>query len=341
MLEFFYEYGLFVAKSLTWVLAIVLLVALVTSVIAKQKQLAERLEVDDISARLRRQKQRLQLASAVTEAERKALKQEVKRAKKEAKKAAATLKPKLYVLDFKGSMDAHEVSDLSLEVTALLQLAQPGDEVLLRLESGGGVVHGYGLAAAELGRLKEHGLKLSIAIDKVAASGGYMMACVGEQILAAPFAIVGSIGVVAQLPNFNKLLKKKDIDIELHTAGQYKRTLTLFGENDDEGRAKFREELEVIHQRFKEFIRANRPALVLDKVATGEHWLATDAKELGLVDRLMTSSQYLLDKADSHHVISLRHKPKQTLKDKLAKAAEAGVSRGLLKLYEAGQRPFG
>ncbi|WP_168388239.1 protease SohB [Zobellella endophytica] len=341
-MEFLYEYGLFAAKTLTWVLAIALLAALIAGVAAKQKQAGDRLEVEDLSGRLRQQKQRLQLATAANDAERKALKQSFKAAAK-AEKKAPSLGARLYVLDFKGSMDAREVGGLSQEITALLQLAREGDEVLLRLESGGGVVHGYGLGAAELARLKAHGLHLTVAVDKVAASGGYMMACVAEHIIAAPFAIVGSIGVVAQLPNFNKFLRKKDIDVELHTAGEYKRTLTLFGENDDHGRAKFKEELEVIHRRFKDFIAENRPALALalEQVATGEHWLAADARTLGLVDELQTSSDYLLAQSADKRIIQLRYKPKQGLKERLGKAAEAGIGRALMKLYEAGQRPFG
>ncbi|MDP5291171.1 protease SohB [Oceanimonas sp. CHS3-5] len=339
-MEFLYEYGLFAAKALTWVAAVGVIVALIAGAAAKQKQGGDSIKVKDLSAALRRQARRLRLETAITDADRKTLKQEFKQADKVEKKQGDA-RSRLYVLDFKGSMDAHEVTGLSREVTSLLQLAEPGDEVLVRLESGGGVVHGYGLGAAELQRLKGHGLKLTVAVDKVAASGGYMMACVAERIIAAPFAIVGSIGVVAQLPNFNKFLKNRDIDIELHTAGEYKRTLTLFGENDDHGRAKFREELEVIHQRFKTFIADNRPNMDLEQVATGEHWLASDAKDLGLVDSLQTSSDYLLAQSTDKRIISLHFKPKQKLKDKLGKAAEAGVSRALMKLYEAGQRPFG
>ncbi len=340
MLEFVYEYGLFAAKALTWVLAIGLLLVLAAGLANRQKQAAQPLEVEDLSAALRRQQRRLQLATAGTEAARKALRQQFRQADKAEKKQPGE-DTRLYVLDFKGSMDAREVHGLGQEVNALLQLARPGDEVLVRLESGGGVVHGYGLGAAELARLKAHGLGLTVAVDKVAASGGYMMACVAERIIAAPFAIVGSIGVVAQLPNFNKFLRNKDIDIELHTAGEYKRTLTLFGENDEHGRAKFREELEVIHQRFKAFIAANRPGLDLARVATGEHWLASDARELGLVDRLQTSNEYLLEQSAGRRVIRLAYKPRQGLKERLGKAAEAGVGRALMKLYEAGQRPFG
>ncbi|WP_181256413.1 protease SohB [Zobellella taiwanensis] len=339
-MEFVYEYGLFAAKALTWVLAIGLLLVLAAGLASRQKQAAQPLEVEDLSAALRRQQRRLQLATAGTEAARKALRQQFRQADKAEKKQPGE-DTRLYVLDFKGSMDAREVHGLGQEVNALLQLARPGDEVLVRLESGGGVVHGYGLGAAELARLKAHGLGLTVAVDKVAASGGYMMACVAERIIAAPFAIVGSIGVVAQLPNFNKFLRNKDIDIELHTAGEYKRTLTLFGENDEHGRAKFREELEVIHQRFKAFIAANRPGLDLARVATGEHWLASDARELGLVDRLQTSNEYLLEQSAGRRVIRLAYKPRQGLKERLGKAAEAGVGRALMKLYEAGQRPFG
>lgn len=339
MLEFLYEYGVFAAKAITWVVAIAVVIALVAGTASRQKRGGDKLEIEDLSADLRRQQRQLQMATANNDSERKTLKQQFKQAAK-AEKKQTEVGARLYVLDFKGSMDANEVSGLSREVTGLLQLAKAGDEVLVRLESGGGVVHGYGLGAAELARLKQKGLHLTVAVDKVAASGGYMMACVAERIIAAPFAIVGSIGVVAQMPNFNKFLKGKDIDVELHTAGAYKRTLTLFGENDDEGRAKFREELEVIHHRFKDFIAKNRPALALDKVATGEHWLATDAKDLGLVDELSTSSEYLLAQSEHKRVIRLHFTPKQSLKHKLGYAAELGVSRAISKLMEAGQRPF-
>lgn len=338
MWEFIFEYGLFAAKVATAVVAIGIVIALISGA-TRHKRSNSQLLVEDISAQLRQQHQGLQLASASNDAERKALKAQFKHQAKQDKKAPAIM-PRLYVLDFKGSMDAHEVTGLSKEITGLLQLATPEDEVLVRLESGGGVVHGYGLGAAELGRIKERGLSLTVAVDKVAASGGYMMACVAPHIIAAPFAIVGSIGVVAQVPNFNKFLKNKNIDVELHTAGDYKRTLTVFGENDEQGRVKFQQELEVIHQRFKDFIASNRPQLDVDTVATGEHWLASDAKALGLVDELGTSSDYLLAQSKEKRVIQLRYQPKQTLKHKLTQAVEAGVSRSVMKLLSQAQQPF-
>ena len=238
------------------------------------------------------------------------------------------------MLDFNGSMDAKEVASLREEVSAVIGVAQPGDEVLLRLESGGGVVHGYGLAASQLQRLRDRDIKLTVAIDKVAASGGYMMACVADKILAAPFAIVGSIGVIAQLPNFNKLLKKHDIEFEMHTAGQYKRTITMFGENDDLGREKFREELAAIHERFKAFVVEHRPQLDIDQVTTGEHWLASQAKGLGLVDTLCTSDDYLLAQASHHKVIGISYRKPKSLTQKLGQQGAQALEAGLGRLWQ-------
>ncbi|MGL5287847.1 MAG: protease SohB, partial [Aeromonas sp.] len=181
---------------------------------------------------------------------------------------------------------------------------------------------------SQLQRLRDHDIPLTVAVDKVAASGGYMMACVADRILAAPFAIVGSIGVVAQLPNFHKLLKKHDIEFEMHTAGQYKRTLTVFGENDDEGRAKFREELAEIHERFKQFVGTHRPQLDIDKVTTGEHWLASQALELGLVDELKTSDDYLLAQAKTRRVLALHYRTRKGLLARLGKQGAEGVLEG-------------
>ncbi|EKM9494668.1 protease SohB, partial [Vibrio cholerae] len=208
------------------------------------------------------------------------------------------------------------------------------------LETGGGMVHGYGLASSQLDRLKAAGLPLTIAVDKVAASGGYMMACIADKIVSAPFAIVGSIGVVAQLPNFHKLLKKNDIEFEQLTAGEYKRTLTMFGENTDKAREKFKQELEETHQLFKDFIREHRPALDLDKVATGEHWFGTQAKALGLVDEIQTSDDLIVAACKSKTVLLLRYTQKKKLADKLAGVAGDAADNVLLKLISRGQRPL-
>ncbi|WP_443612507.1 protease SohB [Acinetobacter pseudolwoffii] len=225
---------------------------------------------------------------------------------------------KIYVLDFKGDMAASAVESLREEITLILSTAKAGrDRVVVRLESPGGMVHGYGLAAAQLVRLRDAGFHLTICVDRVAASGGYMMACIANEVVSAPFAIVGSIGVVAQVPNFNRLLKDNKIDFELYTAGQYKRTVTMFGENTEEGKAKFEEELQQTHALFKHFVEKYRPQLNVEKVATGEHWYGRDALDLNLVDKLQTSDEYLLHLLTQHDVYSIQTRKKPTLGEKL------------------------
>ena len=237
-------------------------------------------------------------------------------------------------------MDAHEVSSLREEITAVLAVARAEDQVVLRLESPGGVVHGYGLASSQLQRLRDKQIPLTVAVDKVAASGGYMMACVADKIVAAPFSIIGSIGVVAQIPNFNRFLKNKDIDVELHTAGQYKRTLTLLGENTEEGRQKFREDLNDTHQLFKSFVQQMRPTLDIDQVATGEHWYGTQALEKGLVDLVETSDELLLGLIDNHDVIGVRYQQRKKMLDRFTGSAAESADRLLLRWWQRGERPL-
>ncbi|MCQ4966829.1 protease SohB [Atlantibacter hermannii] len=343
------EYGLFLAKIATVVIAIAIVAAIIVNVAQRKKQQRGELRV----TRLSQQYKDMQEEMAVSlldphqqklwhKAQKKKHKQEAKSAKALAKqgKPAADGRARLYVLDFKGSMDAHEVASLREEVTAVLAVATPQDEVLVRLESPGGVVHGYGLAASQLQRLRDHGIPLTVAVDKVAASGGYMMACVASHIVAAPFAIVGSIGVVAQIPNFNRLLKRNDIDVELHTAGQYKRTLTLFGENTEEGREKFREDLNDTHLLFKRFVKEMRPSLNIDEVATGEHWYGVQAKEKGLVDAISTSDDLILEKMKVREVVSVRYLRRKKMMDRFTGSAAESVDRLLLRWWQRGEKPL-
>ena len=237
---------------------------------------------------------------------------------------------KVYVLDFKGDTAASAVESLREEITLILATAKVGrDRVVLRLESPGGMVHGYGLAAAQLVRLRDAGFNLTICVDKVAASGGYMMACIANEIVSAPFAVVGSIGVVAQVPNFNRLLKEHHVDFELYTAGQFKRTVTMFGENTAEGKAKFEEELQQTHELFKHFVEKYRPQLNVEKLSTGEHWYGKDALELNLVDKLQTSDEYLLSLLAQHDVYVIDTRRKPTLGEKLGLQA-AQMADGLV-----------
>lgn len=229
-------------------------------------------------------------------------------------------KKTIYVIDFVGDMRASAVECLREEISAILSVTDQETEVIVRLESAGGQVHGYGLAAAELERIKKAGLSLTICVDKVAASGGYMMACVADKIIATPFAIVGSIGVVSQMPNFYEFLKKHDIAVEQFTAGEYKRTVTMFGKNDDDDRAKYQEDLNRIHELFKNHISQYRPNLDIEKLATGEIWFGQDALGLGLVDELGTSDDYIMAKMTDNTVLLLHSHQKPTVAEKLGLA---------------------
>ncbi|HEU0197764.1 MAG TPA: protease SohB [Nevskiaceae bacterium] len=320
MHQFLLSYGLFAAEAVTVLIVIALLMIFFARLImaARGARPEAHVEVRDLNRHFRDMEDGL-LSEMLG---RNAWKRHVKARKAEDKTRAkagrdAPNQPRLFVLDFAGDVDASQTIDLREEISAVLQVAAPQDEVLLRLESPGGLVHSYGLAASELRRLREHGLKLTVAVDKVAASGGYMMACVADTIIAAPFAVVGSIGVVAQLPNFHRLLEKNDIDVELHTAGAYKRTLTMFGENTDAGRAKFLAELEDTHELFKAFVGENRPQVAVANVATGEHWYGTRALTLKLVDQLKTSDDYVLERTRDHAVYALHYRRHQSLRDRL------------------------
>ncbi|EHJ4137879.1 protease SohB [Escherichia fergusonii] len=348
-MELLSEYGLFLAKIVTVVLAIAAIAAIIVNVAQKNKRQRGELRITRLSEQYEEMKE--ELATALMDvhqqkiwhkAQKKKHKQEAKLAKAKAKQGEtlSSDKPRVWVLDFKGSMDAHEVTALREEITAVLAVYKPQDQVVVRLESPGGVVHGYGLAASQLQRLRDHNIPLTVTVDKVAASGGYMMACVADKIVSAPFAIVGSIGVVAQLPNFNRFLKSKDIDIELHTAGQYKRTLTLLGENTEEGREKFREELNETHLLFKDFVKRMRPSLDIDQVATGEHWYGQQALEKGLVDEINTSDDVILGLMNGREVVNVRYMQRKKLLDRFTGSAAESADRLLLRWWQRGQKPL-
>lgn len=310
-MEFLSEYGLFLAKTVTLVVAVLIVVGGIIMLLRRGDGPAEsrgRLQVRHLNETYDTMALTLKEATLP----KKAFKQYQKAEKAREKQREKAERRRVFVLNFHGDIRAAAVASLREEVTALLTVVKPEDEVVLRLESAGGLVHGYGLAAAQLLRIRERQVRLTVAVDKVAASGGYMMACVADRILAAPFAIVGSIGVVAQLPNFNRLLKKHDIDFEQFTAGEFKRTVTLFGENNEQGRRKFQEEIEDTHELFKTFVRTHRPTVDLEQAATGEHWFGARALETRLVDALRTSDDYLLaasNDADVYEVTYAGKKP--------------------------------
>ncbi len=329
--EFLAEYLGFLAKTLTVVVAILVVLASAAALRSKGRRASGQLEVSKLNDFYKTLHERIEQV-VLDKAQLKAAHKAQNKLEKLARKANES-KPRVYVLDFDGDIKASATDSLRHEVTALLSLASPQDEVVLRLESAGGMVHSYGLAASQLARIRQAGIPLTVCIDKVAASGGYMMACIGDKILSAPFAVLGSIGVVAQLPNVHRLLKQHNIDFEVLTAGEYKRTLTVFGENTDKGREKFQEDLDVTHDLFKGFVASYRPQLDIDAVATGEVWLGQAAQGKKLVDELKTSDEYLANRARDAELFHLHYAEKKSLQERIGMAASLSLDRLLLNWW--------
>lgn len=347
-MEFLTEFGLFIAKTVTLVVAVLVIISVILSAAQKDKDDHGgdgELRVRKLNEKYRKLRESLQ-ARLRSESERKVFEKARKKAEKAKEKAAKARrksgeaedekKPKVYVLDFDGDVKASDTDSLRRSITAVLSVAEPeADEVVIRLESGGGLVHSYGLAAAQLDRIRAKGIKLTACVDKVAASGGYMMACVADRIVASPFAILGSIGVVAQLPNFHRFLKKNDVDFEVLTAGEHKRTMTIFGENTDKGRAKFLEDLEDTHVLFKEYVGERRPGLDITAVANGDIWFGRRALEVNLIDEIKTSDEFLIEACDRADVISVSYQRKRTLPEKLGLATSAALEHTVWRVLGA------
>ena len=339
-MAYVYEYLVFLAQAVTVVAAVLVVIAAAASLAAKKRSVAMgHLEVIRLNDHLDGLRQRIEQAVLPAGEFRKAAKAAAKKKKQERRKGSEGTEGagRVFVVAFKGDLQASRVAQLRHEINAILSEARDGDEVVACVESPGGLVHGYGLAASQLLRVREKNLNLVVAVDKVAASGGYLMAAVANRVIAAPFAVVGSIGVVAQVPNLHRLLKKKDIDVEVVTAGKYKRTLTVLGENTEEGRQKFIEEMQDLHALFQEFVVDKRPGIDLEKVATGEAWYGQRAIELNLVDEIMTSDEYLMRRCADTDVYEIRWtEPKKPL-EKLIAQVENSIGRLAGALY----RPLG
>ena len=345
-MEFVQEIGLFLAEAVILVTAIIVVIIAIAAASQRRKGGEEGyIEVRRLNDRytafhdaVRSFTEHAETRKVREKAEKKSAKAEQKQARQQAKEEAGKEDGKqgdgrLFVLRFEGDIRASETESLREEISAIAPELRAGDEVLLCLESPGGMVHSYGLAASQLHRIRATGASLTVAVDKVAASGGYMMACVADRIISAPFAVIGSIGVVAQLPNFHRLLKKNDVDFELLTAGKYKRTLTMFGENTDDGRAKFVEDLEDTYDLFKDFVVLNRPVVDIEAVATGEIWYGQRALDQNLVDELSTSDAYLQTRLGEIEAFEVRYVPKKSWQEKFGMAAEAGIERTFLRLW--------
>lgn len=321
MTEFLFDFALFFLKALTIVAAIIAVIVAIVSA-SRGDKAQHGLKIEKLNDKYREMADNVRQAimsksewSDYAKAEKKALKKEAKE-----KSDAAQ---RIYVLNFKGDMRASAVESLREEISAIVAVATPADEVVVCLENAGGVVHDHGLGASQLQRIKSQNIPLTVIVDKVAASGGYLMASVANRIVAAPFAIIGSIGVLAQLPNFNRFLEERGIDFEQITAGKYKRTLTMFGKNTEADREKTRQDLEEIHLLFKNAVVEHRPALDIEKVATGEYWHGTRAKELGLIDEIGSSDDYLMRRVNEACIYAISYKGKETLMHRLQGAFAA------------------
>lgn len=324
MSQFLSEYSLFLAETATIVLAIVAVIIVIFALKGDSKD-EEDLEIKSLNDKYDRYTETLQHAT-LPRHDRKTAHKLLKQQRKAHENMPVAERKRIFVIDFDGDLRASAATTLAQEITAISTVARASDEVFVRLYSTGGLVHGYGLAAAQLQRLNDKNIPLTVSVDKVAASGGYMMACVAQRIIASPFAIIGSIGVVAQIPNFHRFLQKHDVDFELLTAGKYKRTLTMFGENTDAAREKFQQEIESTHGLFKDFVSTHRPIVDIETVATGEYWHGKTAVDLKLVDALQTSDEYLLEKSREWNIYEIRVVPKRSWSDKFSSFVKQTIS---------------
>ncbi len=335
-MEFLQHLGLFFFQTFIIIAGIIAVILTIAAVALKNKN-QKNFEIEILNEKHQDQKSALQFF-LFSPSELKKEKKRLKAAEKlEVKNAEKNIdqKPKIYVLDFlKGDINASSVDHFREEISAIISVAEKGQEIIINVESPGGVVHGYGLAAAQILRLRDHGLNVTVCVDKVAASGGYMMACVAHKIICSPFAIIGSIGVVAQVPNFNKLLKKYDVDYKEYTAGDYKRTVSILGEITEKGEKKFIEQLEATHLLFKSFVGKFRPDMDIAKVATGEYWFGQDALKMGLVDVISTSDDYILGKLENHKLIKLSFEKKPSLSEKLSGFVSEAISSSVQKTFQ-------
>ena len=332
---------MFLAKAITIVLSIGIVAGLVASSGQKNKKGEKKgdIRVTQINEHIDELRDTLRASILDKEELKEIEKAEKKKTKAENKKKKVTAKKtedkneddsetkRYFVLNFEGNIAADAVESLREEITAILSMATKNDEVILRLESPGGMVHAYGLASSQLLRIKNKNIPLTICVDKVAASGGYMMACLADRLVAAPFAIIGSIGVLVQLPNFHRVLKKYDVDYEIISAGEYKRTLTHFGEITNKGKDKVKDDVENIHQIFKDWVKTYRPSVEIDTIATGETWVGSQAKDRYMVDDIKTSDECVIEACENSEVYEIKFEIKKSLQVKLASLLEESTHR--------------
>ncbi len=342
-MEYLAQYAVFFAKALTVFAFVVIPILLIGAISSRQREhQKEHLEVNHLNQRYEAMSNSIQSIQMPKKQFKEQQKKHKKEQKKKHKQASADQadRKRVCMLNFEGDVQASQIDKMREEITAILTLDDKPDEVVIKIESMGGAVHAYGLAASQLARIKDKGIALTVAVDKVAASGGYLMACVADKIIAAPFAVLGSVGVLAQIPNFHRALKEHNVDYHEFTAGEYKRTVSMFAEPTEKGKAKLKEDIEQVHDLFKDFVKSYRPQIDLDKVATGEHWHGTKAIELNLVDELRTSDDYLLESSSDADIYEIKFVRKQSFAERLKPSVE-GALRLLAGRHSNSINPMG
>ena len=331
-MEFITSYGLFLAKAVTIIVFIWVVLSLLVSLAHKQHE-DDQIEINNLNKKFENTKLQMQQKFLSKKEAKDLFKQAKKENKKKSKEESGSRK-RVFVLNFVGNIKASAAKHLRKEITALLSVATTNDEIVVCLENSGGLVHEHGFAASQLQRIRQRNIPLTVAVDKVAASGGYMMACVANRIVAAPFSIIGSVGVLAQMPNFNRLLEKHGIEFEQVKAGELKRTLTMFGKNTDEDRARLTDQMEETHELFKQFIVEQRSVVDIQEIATGEHWLGKRALELKLVDELITSDDYLLRQSEQADIYEVKHTAPKTISEKLMGSVQLAFEKVLTAWWQ-------
>ncbi|CAB3976441.1 protease SohB [Candidatus Azoamicus ciliaticola] len=302
------DYTIFFLKIIT--IIILLLLTIITCLIIIKNKDNKYIEIKNINKKYITLK-KMFLSEILKKTEKKNI---IKNINKEEK----IIKTKnLFILNFNGDINASDINNLKDILSILILNKKYVDEVLIKLTSNGGIVTNYGLAATQLKRLKNENINLTISIDTIAASGGYMMACVANKIIASHFSIIGSIGVLGIIPNINKMLNKNNIEIEYHTSGKYKKTLSVIGENTEIGRKKFIESLENTHFLFKNFVKENRSQINIDEIATGEYWYGIDALKLNLIDKIQTSDEYIMENLNNTKIYEIKLNEKTNIKNKI------------------------
>lgn len=344
-LEYFIDYCLFLAKVVTLAAAFIVIIGAVIAIGGRERRGAgkgaisvvrlndELDEMRDAMKKVVYDKDTFKLEQKLEKKRHKAEERERKSSRKNLESDSEIdphTKKRVYVVDFNGDIQASEVESLREEITAILSMATSQDEVIVRLESPGGMVHAYGLAASQLSRIKEHGIPLTICVDMVAASGGYMMACLADRLVAAPFAILGSIGVLVQMPNFHRVLRKHEVDYETISAGEFKTTLTTFGEITQRGRDKVKEDVEEMHAIFKDWVKQHRPEVEIDGIATGETWIGLQAIQRNMIDEVITSDECIIRACDEADVFAVRFEIRRTISDKLGAAIHTTIDKTIL-----------